>query len=39
MRKFPFNIRGDKGVSALKKWRNFKVTKRQYTLGFLSCVG
>ena len=38
MRKFPFNIRGDKGVSALKKWRNFKVTKRQYTLGFFSCV-
>lgn len=40
MRKFPFNIRirEDKGVSALKKWRNFKVTKRQYTLGFFSCV-
>lgn len=39
MRKFPFNIiKVDKGVSPLKRWRGFKVTKRQYTLGFLSCV-
>lgn len=38
MRKFPFDIKSEKPRSRFLGLKGIKVTKRQYTLGFLFCV-